>query len=192
MVIAPALFHRPNDKDGELMSEYELPGSGDVDYGNPLSPEESLDEDEFGEDISDGYSPAERPSGVSEWGVTSYEESTHESLGRRLAREERELTDELEGDGLGDSIGTDGELIDDQVGDRRAGRLVLGTIDELDPSSDYLATDAGIDGAGASAEEAAIHVVPDDLDAETDAPGPFPVTSSRRPPAHASAAADET
>jgi hypothetical protein len=113
----------------------------------PLSPEESLDEDEFGEDIADGYSPAERPWGVSAWGVTSYEESRHESLGRRLAREQRELTDEPEGDGIGDSIGTDGELIDDQVGDRRAGRLVLGAIDDLDPRSDYWATDAGIDGA---------------------------------------------
>src|SRR4051794_28020506 len=54
-----------------LMSEYELPGDGEVDYGNPLSPEESLDEDEFGEDIADGYSPTERPWGVSAWGVTS-------------------------------------------------------------------------------------------------------------------------
>jgi hypothetical protein len=145
------------------MSEFELSDDRDVDYGNPLSPEESLDEEEFGEDISDGYSPAERPWGVSAWGVTSYEESTHESLGRRLAREVREPTDEPEGDGIGDTIGTDGELIDDQVGDRRSGRLVLGAIDELDPSSDYRATDAGIDGAGASAEEAAIHVVPDSL-----------------------------
>jgi hypothetical protein len=178
-------------KDDELVSEYDLPGSGDVDYGNPLSPEESLDEDEFGEDISDGYSPAERPWGVTAWGVTSYEESTHESLGRRLAREERELTDEPEGDGIGDSIGTDGELIDDQVGDRRAGRLVLGPIDELDPSSDYWATDAGIDGAGASAEEAAVHVVPDNLDTGTDSPSPVSVASSRRSPAHAPAAADE-
>ena len=87
----------------------------------------------------------------------------HESLGRRLAREEREPTGEPEGDGLGDSIGTDGELIDDQVGDQRAGRLVLGAIDELDPSSDYVATDAGIDGGGTSAEEVAVHVVPDSL-----------------------------
>ena len=110
------------------MSEYELSGNQEVDYGNPLSPEESLDEEVFGEDIADGYSPAERPWGVSAWGVTSYEESTHESLGRRLAREEREPTDEPEGDGIGDSIGTDGELIDDQVGDRRAGRLVSGAI----------------------------------------------------------------
>src|SRR3954462_2883931 len=104
-----------------LMSEYELPGGGEVDYGNPLSPEESLDEDEFGEDIADGYSPAESRWAVSAWGATSYEESRHESLGRRLAREQRALPDEPEGDGIGDSIGTAGELIDDQVGDRRAG-----------------------------------------------------------------------
>jgi len=144
-----------------LVSDYDIPANGEVAYGNPLSPEESLDEDEFDEDIADGYSPAERPFGVTEWGVTSYEASRHEGLGRRLAREQPELSEEPEGDGIGDSIGTDGELIDDQVGDRRAGRLVLGVIDELDPRSDFWATDAGIDGAGASAEEAAVHVVPD-------------------------------
>jgi uncharacterized protein DUF5709 len=173
------------------MFEYD-PGDGDVDYGNPLSPEESLDQDEFGEDedIADGYSPAERPWGVSEWGVTSYEESRHESLGRRLAREQRELTDEPEGDGIGDSIGTDGELIDDQVGDRRAGRLVVGAIDELDARSDYWAADAGIDGAGASAEEAAIHVVPDNVDPAISGPDPIWVESA--PAARATTAADET
>ena len=144
-----------------MAAEHEFPVDENVGYGNPLSPEESLDEDVFGEDIADGYSPAERPWGVSAWGVTSYEEATHESLGRRLAREERELSDEPDGDGIGDTIGTDGEVIDDQVGDRRAGRLVLADVDELDASSDYWATDAGIDGAGASAEEAAVHVVPD-------------------------------
>ena len=144
-----------------VASEQEFPDDENVGYGNPLSPEESLDEDEFGEDIADGYSPTERPWGVSAWGVTSYEESRHESLGRRLAREQRETADEPEGDGIGDSIGTDGEPIDEEVGDRRAGRLVLGAIDELDPRSDFWATDAGLDGAGASAEEAAIHVVPD-------------------------------
>ena len=144
-----------------MAAEHEFPVDENVGYGNPLSPEESLDEDVFGEDIADGYSPAERPWGVSAWGVTAYEEARHESLGRRLAREQPDLPEDPEGDGIGDSVGTDGELIDDQVGDRRAGRLVLGAIDDLDPSSDYCAIDAGIDGAGASAEEAAVHVVPD-------------------------------
>src|SRR5919112_5673247 len=116
--------------------EHDSPDDRDVDYGNPLSPEESLDEDEFGEDIADGYSPAERPWGVSAWGVTSYEEARHESLGRRLARERPEVASEFDGDGIGDSVGTDGELIDDHVGDRRAGRLVLGSVDDLDARSD--------------------------------------------------------
>src|SRR5437763_12642122 len=42
------------------------------------------------------------------------------------------------------------------------GRLVIGDIDASDPSSDYWAHDVGVDGAGASAEEAAVHVVSDD------------------------------
>lgn len=50
----------------------------------------------------------------------------------------------------------------DQVGSLRAGRLVWAEQDDADPSSDLRATDVGIDGAGASAEEAAIHIVLDD------------------------------
>jgi hypothetical protein len=61
----------------------------------------------------------------------------------------------------GDVSGADGEWVDDQVGDRRAGRLVLGDADELDARSDYWAPDVGIDGGAASAEEAAVHIIPD-------------------------------
>lgn len=43
---------------------------------------------------------------------------------------------------------------------------MLGTIDAEDPRSDYFADDIGTDDAGASAEEAAVHVVPDDLSEE--------------------------
>lgn len=130
---------------------------------NLLPPEEGLDDQEVGEGLDEGYSPAERPLGLSAWGTTAAEESTQESLDRLLAREEPELADAIgDGDGLGDTTDTDGELIDDQVGDRRAGRLVVADGDAADPSSDYWATDVGIDGAGASAEEAAVHIVPDD------------------------------
>jgi hypothetical protein len=88
--------------------------------GIPLSPEESLDQDRFGEDIGDGYSPAERRWGVSAWASRPARSPGEKAWDGRLAREQRELTDEPEGDGIGDSIGTDGELIDDQVGDRSA------------------------------------------------------------------------
>jgi hypothetical protein len=54
--------------------------------------------------------------------------------------------------------GTDGELRDDEVGDLRAGRLVADR--EGDPELDAL--DVGVDGAAASAEEAAVHTAEPD------------------------------
>ena len=141
------------------------PGSSSGDYSESsglLSPEESLDDDELGIDPDEGYSPAERPGGLSAWGTTAREAASHEDLGHRLAHEEPERIDTIYGDGIGDTLDTDGEPIDDQVGDVRAGRLVLGDIDASDPRSDYWARDVDIDGAGASAEEAAMHVISDD------------------------------
>ena len=130
---------------------------------NLLPPEEALDDQEVGVDLDEGYSPGERSLALSAWGTTAAEQSSHESLDRLLAREEPDLAYAPDdGDGLGDTTDTDGELIDDQVGDRRAGRLLIADVDDADPRSDYWATDVGIDGAGASAEEAAIHIVPDD------------------------------
>jgi hypothetical protein len=54
---------------------------------------------------------------------------------------------------------------DGEVGAERAGRLVdpdRGSGEDLE--KDLVGTDVGIDGAAASAEEAAVHVVPDDPD----------------------------
>ncbi|HEX6446251.1 MAG TPA: DUF5709 domain-containing protein [Streptosporangiales bacterium] len=127
-----------------------------------LPPEESLDDDETGVDPEEGYSPPERPRGVTAWGVTAEEEEEPEDLDRRLAQEEQD-DDTDDGDGIGDTDDTDGEPIDDQVGDARSGRLVLEDVDEFD-SRDLWARDVGVDGAGASAEEAAVHVVPDEDD----------------------------
>ena len=62
-----------------------------------------------------------------------------------------------------DATDTDDEELDDgEVGEERAGRLVdpdegLGE----DTEKDLVADDVGIDGAAASAEEAAVHIVPD-------------------------------
>ncbi len=55
------------------------------------------------------------------------------------------------------------EIVNDgEVGDRRAGRLVDPNegIGE-DTEKDMIGEDVGIDGAAASAEEAAVHIVPD-------------------------------
>jgi hypothetical protein len=127
-----------------------------------LEPEESLDSEQTGVDLDEGYSPPERPSELGAWGLTTTEARTHESLARRLAREVPDVTDDWDGDGIGDSADRDGEPIDDQVGDVRAGRLVAFGVDPTDPGTDYLAHDVGIDGGGASAEEAAIHIIVDE------------------------------
>jgi hypothetical protein len=88
--------------------------------------------------------------------------SAGESLDGRLARELPDGVDGDDGDGLGDSSDTDGELIDDEVGDVRAGRLVDFDDGGSDDTDDELwARDGGIDGAAASAEEAAVHIVRD-------------------------------
>jgi len=77
-------------------------------------------------------------------------------LAGRLRRERPDGAGD-DGDGLGDTSDTDGELYDDEVGNGRSGRLVLG-----DGGEDFWAEDVGVDGAGASAEEAAVHLVDDD------------------------------
>jgi hypothetical protein len=127
-----------------------------------LRASEELDEDEIGDYLDAGYSPAEHPLAVSEWGITERESHSHESLSRRLAREVKESRSD-DGDGIGDTSDTDGEVIDDQVGSVRAGRLSAWDTDVGgDDGDDYWAKDVGIDGGAASAEESAIHVVDPD------------------------------
>ena len=113
------------------------------------------------DDDTAGYSPADRPWASNDWGTTHREEEAGESLDGRLSRELPDGVRE-EGDGLGDSPDTDGELLDDEVGDDRAGRLVDGDDGGLvDREGELYAEDEGIDGGAASAEEAAVHVVRD-------------------------------
>lgn len=120
-----------------------------------------------GSDVVDemdrGYNPPEKYSVAQGYGNTPYEEAVGESLEQRLAQEEPDPTakpiDELveEAGQLDDE-----DLTDHEVGDERAGRLVAP--DEgahTDTEKDLLAEDVGIDGAAASAEEAAVHVVDD-------------------------------
>jgi Family of unknown function (DUF5709) len=133
-----------------------------------LSPEESLDDEETGVDPEEGYSPPENPWELRAWGLTAREARTHESLSRRLARELPDVTDRGDGDGIGDSADSDGEPLDNQVGDRRSGRLVASGPDPDDVGSDYRAHDVGVDGGAASAEEAAMHIIDTDGDDDDD------------------------
>jgi hypothetical protein len=126
-------------------------------------------EDVLADDCTDdvlerGYSPQDRPWVVDDWGTTVFEQEQGESLDGRLAREVPDSSgDEDDGDGVGDLVGGQGELRDGQVGGARAGRLALtdaGTDSAPDPDPDLEAFDEGIDGGAASAEEAAVHVIP--------------------------------
>ncbi|MDN5916670.1 MAG: DUF5709 domain-containing protein [Pseudonocardia sp.] len=140
-----------------------MPGSDDGDDTTL----EQLDSDDTLTDprvdvLDEGWSPNERPRGLETWGITPAEEHTGEPLEGRLRREEPDVDpDPDRGDGIGDTNDTDGEPYDDQVGDERAGRLAYA---EDERSDEVFATDVGIDGAAASAEEAAVHLVPDETD----------------------------
>ena len=152
--------------ESEDLEDYEVEDSTDTLIGAP------------GDDpLERGVVPPERWSAGIRYGTTEEEQAEGESLDQLLAEEEPddvlELTeDELEEDeedieeneadeDAGDED-VDGLLLDDGP-DPRAGRLVAE--DEgahPDEEEDLVATDVGIDGGGATAEEAAVHVVEED------------------------------
>ena len=107
--------------------------------------------------LDEGYSPPDREPTVQV--PTEAEEEEGLSLDELLSAEEPEV-----------GAGEDGNLFSeygDEVGGARAGRLVdadQGAYEDTD--KDLWAGDIGIDGAGASAEEAAVHVI--DLDDDGD------------------------
>lgn len=118
---------------------------------------EGLDQDALFDDpdetLDSGYSPPESYRGEG-FGTTADEALQGESLDERLRQEEPDTDPYAE-------VGED--LDDGEVGTARAGRLVAP--DEgfgEDTEKDLVGDDVGIDGAGASAEEAAVHVVEDD------------------------------
>jgi hypothetical protein len=127
----------------------------DQDQFQPL---DNLDDRGVGDALDEGYSPPENYSVETRIG-------DRETLDERLAEEvpepdpyaEPETEDNL-------TVRDELENIDDgEVGAERAGRLVdpnegIGP----DGDKDLIGEDVGIDGAAASAEEAAVHIVPDD------------------------------
>jgi hypothetical protein len=116
------------------------------------------------DDLDAGYSPPEKYSAAQGYGNTPWEEEHRETIDQRLRQEipEPDPYDEAR-TGSGDATESDEYLDDGEVGDARAGRLVdpsQGTGE--DAEKDLVGEDVGIDGAAASAEEAAVHIVPDD------------------------------
>jgi len=127
-----------------------------VDDEDQQPPEDTLVDRNVENQLDEGYTAPEKWSPAEKYGNTQLEEELGETLEQRLAQEEPEPDPYEEAANAGEDVGG-------EVGDRRAGRLVaedegLGP----DEEKDLVAEDVGIDGAGASAEEAAVHVVDED------------------------------
>jgi len=130
------------------MSDYPNEVPDESEQLDQLQPDDSLIDRGVDDVLDEGYSPPERYS-------TLIRNGEHETLDERLSEEMPEPDPYAP---------VNEEIVDDgEVGDERAGRLVdpnegIGP----DVDSDLVGIDVGIDGAAASAEEAAVHVVPDD------------------------------
>ena len=121
--------------------------------GDQLQPEDTLEDRGVDDVLDEGYSPPERRPASHDVGTTAEEMRAGETWDQRLAQEEPEPDPYAEAADESEDVGG-------EVGNRRAGRLVdedegLGP----DEESELIGEDVGIDGAGASAEEAAVHVV---------------------------------
>ena len=145
------------DETGEANDLESYHGYSVDDETQPQSTGDSLSDDRgLPEPMDEGYSPPEKWSAAQGYGNTPLEEQTGESLDQRLAQEEPEADPY---DAAADAT----EDVGGEVGGRRSGRLVAD--DEgahEDQEKDLVANDVGIDGAAASAEEAAVHTIEDD------------------------------
>lgn len=152
--------------------------SQDLEDYEVMEPSDSLSNEPPGTDPLDrGVATPERWSAGMRFGTTDAEQRQGESLDAHLAEEvpdtatdevdeeeEAELDAEQPGGLAGEDPGdedVDGLLLDDP--EPRAGRLVAED-EGAHPAeeADLVAHDAGISGGAATAEEAAVHVVPDD------------------------------
>lgn len=134
-------------------------GDYSVDGEDQLEPGDTLEGDDVADELDRGYSPPERYSAAQRWGNTAWEAEHQQPLSVRLAEEEPE-PDPYAEDQESDEAERPGEH---EVGRARAGRLVAH--DDGDRiEQDVWGDDVGIDGAAASAEEAAMHIIDDETE----------------------------
>jgi len=159
-------------------------GDYSIDDEDQLQPEDTLEQDDVDDVLDRGYSPADQARGSLAHGVTAEEQHRDETIEERIRQEvpeegtaygapdnESGLDDDglLGGDDPDAIAAEDDWLGDGEVGDARAGRLVApdeGT--GYDEEKDLVGEDVGIDGAGASAEEAAVHVIEEPFGEDSD------------------------
>ena len=124
-----------------------------------LQPQDTLDDRGVDDVLDEGISPPERPRGVNASGTTPREVAEGESLDDRLEQEEPEVWEDADDE-------RDAEILDGpvggEVGEDRSGRLLAPDEGAHEDVDGLVAEDEGIDGAGASAEEAAVHTIEDE------------------------------
>lgn len=151
--------------DGDPTTDAESYGDYSVDDEDQPVGEDNLvtgDGSDVADELDRGYSPPEKWSAAEGYGNTPYEEAVGESLEQRLAQEVPDPTAKPIDELIEDAEAYDEDLADHEVGDERAGRLVAPDQGaHTDTEKDLIAEDVGIDGAAASAEEAAVHVIPE-------------------------------
>jgi len=116
-----------------------------------LQPQDTLDDRGVDDILDEGISPPEQLRGANAKGTTPAEAQEGETIDDRVRQEEPEVWEDAEAERDADIL--DGP-VGGEVGDERTGRLMAS-----DETTDEYAEDEGIDGAAASAEEAAVHTI---------------------------------
>ena len=148
--------------------------SQDLEDYTVLDANDTLDGNPGDDPLDQGIATPDRWSAGTRYALEGEEDT--ESLDELLAEEEPDIDDDSDEESW-DENATGGDVTRfarDDVADVRSGRLVatdqnVEDDDDLadDDESELVARDTGIDGGGASAEEAAVHVI-DDPDDDLD------------------------
>jgi hypothetical protein len=159
---------RTNDVEQWDDSEFNFSDDGVLDASD------TLDDDAVADPLDAGVEPADRWAGANRFGTTAAEQRAGESLDQLLAEEEPDIDPDAD---AGEDEDEDELTRRGYESEPRSGRLVAedpnedeDEYDSADTEPDAVGWDAGIDGGGASAEEAAVHVVDD-----PDGPGEGPL-----------------
>lgn len=146
MAVAARRCHRGamTDQTPATSADPELGSEGDDDQ---LTRDDMLLERGVDDLLDEGYSPPEHAR-THRWGETPWEEEHRETIDQRLEQEEPEDWDRPA------DVSPDREQF-------RAGRLEEDDDAVEAGGGDTFAIDVGVSGGAASAEEAAVHVVPD-------------------------------
>ena len=158
-------------------------GSYSLDDEDQLQSEDTLVDRGVEDVLDEGYSPADTARGSNAWGTTAWEQSQDETIEQRIRQEvpdpdsaygapdNESGLDRVDMETVGgddpDAIRAEDDFLGDTGG--RSGRLVApdeGAHQDVD--KDSIAQDVGISGGGASAEEAAMHIVNDGAPSDDD------------------------